>query len=106
MPGTVLTSGGSHPAPESRSLLVTDFVFHILKVEGLWNRFGWWLNGGIGEPIQSRTLRSTFRDKGALRESTEALLDLDFDRLILCHGEVIDSGGKDALRQAAARLLH
>jgi hypothetical protein len=40
--------------------------------------------------------------KRALRDAYRALLDLDFDRLLLAHGEPLSQGGKRALREFVA----
>jgi hypothetical protein len=40
--------------------------------------------------------------KRALRDAYRALLDLDFDRLLLAHGEPLSHGGKRALREFVA----
>lgn len=52
----------------------------------------------------SRVLRPTYTDRKAARRSMDAILARDFDRIILAHGAVIDSGGQDALRGAYAWL--
>ena len=37
------------------------------------------------------------RTKSGLRDAYRRLLDLDFERLLLAHGDPIAPGGKDAL---------
>ena len=37
--------------------------------------------------------------KARLRDAYRRLLDLDFDALLLAHGEPLASGGKEALRR-------
>ena len=41
-----------------------------------------------------------YRDRPAARASLERLLAEDFERIILCHGEVLEKGGREALRLA------
>jgi hypothetical protein len=41
--------------------------------------------------------------KQGLRRAFRGLLELDFDRLLLAHGEPVTADGKDALRQFAGR---
>jgi hypothetical protein len=41
--------------------------------------------------------------KAGLRGSLEALLDRDFDHLLLAHGEPVVGGGRAALREFVAR---
>jgi hypothetical protein len=87
----------------SRSLVVTDLVFHILSPQG-------WLTGPIlravgahGKLAQSRALRLMTKDRAAALQSVQKILDLDFDRLIVAHGEVIESQAKARLRAALLR---
>ncbi len=40
------------------------------------------------------------KDRDAFRASIGALLEHDFDRVIMSHGRVLDTGGKDAVREA------
>jgi len=85
----------------SRTLIVCDLAFHIFEVEGplgslvlrandMWRRFG-----------PSRTLRMLLRaNRRASREGLAAIDAWDFDRVIPAHGEIIESGGPDAMRRA------
>lgn len=45
-----------------------------------------------------RPLRFLYRDKAAARRSIDKLLERDFDRLIIAHGDVIETDAKAALR--------
>ena len=47
--------------------------------------------GGVFGP--HRFVRWMIRDKEAARESLEAIMRWDFDRVILAHGDVVESGG-------------
>jgi hypothetical protein len=58
-----------------------------LKMAGIHGRIGF-----------SRLLRFVYRDRPAARRSIDALLAQDFDRIVLAHGDIIPSGGKDALQ--------
>jgi hypothetical protein len=42
------------------------------------------------------------RDRNAARESVARILKWDFDRVIVTHGDVLESGGKEKLRAAYA----
>jgi hypothetical protein len=48
--------------------------------------------------------RLGLRNKGATRRSLDRVLEWDFDRVIVGHGEVLETGGRDALREAYAWL--
>jgi hypothetical protein len=44
------------------------------------------------------------RDRRATREALDRVLAWDFDRVTVTHGEVLESGGHEALRRAWAWL--
>jgi len=45
------------------------------------------------------------RDRAAARACMERILDWDFDRVIVAHGDVLAHGGREALRRGYAWLL-
>jgi hypothetical protein len=45
------------------------------------------------------------RDRRAARDSLERILAWDFDRIIVAHGDVLESGGHEILRQGYSWLL-
>jgi glyoxylase-like metal-dependent hydrolase (beta-lactamase superfamily II) len=49
-------------------------------------------------------MRTAIRDKKAARESAERMLRWDFDRIVVSHGDVLEHGGPEALREAFAWL--
>jgi len=84
----------------SRTLITSDLVENFdtsphlgtrlyLKAAGLHGHVGW-----------SRFLRLVFRDRRATQRSLDRLLGLDFDRIILAHGRVLEHGGPAAVREA------
>lgn len=85
--------------PPTRTLILTDMAFNLRK-GGFFTRLAMRLNGGFGKFAVTRVLRSTFRDEDAVRKSVASLLEWDFDRVIVGHGEVVESGGKEAVRNA------
>jgi len=46
-----------------------------------------------------------WKDRRAAKQSLERILEWDFDRIILSHGENIESDAKAVLRKAWARPL-
>jgi hypothetical protein len=64
-----------------------------LRAAGIWQKPGW-----------SRFLRWMYKDRAAARRSIDALLSLDWDRLVIAHGDIFPTGGKDAVR-ATFRFL-
>jgi len=47
-------------------------------------------------------VRMLVRDSEALTASLRKILEWDFDRVIMSHGEILDHGGRAALAQAFA----
>jgi hypothetical protein len=45
-----------------------------------------------------------FRDKQAARRSVAAILEWDFDRVVVSHGQVLETGGHEQFRAAFAWL--
>ena len=43
------------------------------------------------------------KDKRAVRACVEQVLEFDFDRIVVTHGEVLESGGHPALQAAFAQ---
>jgi len=89
----------------SRTLIVTDLVFNYVDAEGFGTRLFLRLDGALGGLKVSRIMRLVLRDKAAARASIERMLAWDFDRIIVSHGEVLQSGGHEALKQACRFLL-
>ena len=83
----------------SRTLLVTDLVFNLAPTAPWLSRAA--MRCLCGYPGCRTTLleRALMRREVARREIT-LLLALDFDRLIMAHGQVIETGGRAALEGA------
>lgn len=88
----------------SRTLVSSDLVENFttsphwptrmyLRISGVHGRVGW-----------SRLLRWIYRDRRAARRSIDALLEHDFDRVVLAHGDVIEVGGRELVREALSFL--
>jgi len=86
------------------TLVVTDSYFNLTNARTAMSRFMFRFVGALGKPGQSRIWRSVVKDKVAMGESTRALLQNDFDRLVMAHGEVLESGAKGAYERAASWL--
>lgn len=88
----------------SRSLIVSDLVFNIRDPSGFLMGLVLRMMGAHGRFAQSRLWGAMTKDKEAARRSVDRLLELDFDRIVPAHGEIVDRGGKDALREAIRRF--
>lgn len=88
----------------SRTLLLTDLAFNVRKLDSAFARLFMRLNDGYGRFGPTRLMRSQFRDRQALRASLERILAWDFDRVTVTHGEILETGGREALRDAFASV--
>jgi hypothetical protein len=90
----------------SRTLVVTDLVFHVHESRGWLTP---WILRMVGAPIgtlgQSRAFPLAATDRGALAACLRRVLALDFDRLVVAHGEPIESGAKERLETALRQRL-
>lgn len=88
----------------SRTLLITDLAFNIHKAD--WTPAGIYLrlSGAYKKFGQSRLIKMAMRDKKKGRAMMDQLLSWDFDRIVMAHGDIIETGGKEKLRQAFAWL--
>jgi hypothetical protein len=92
-----------HPA--TRTLILTDLCFFIPEDRPLLTRLPARMWGILGRFSSSRSFRLSMRDRDAARRSVERLLEWDFDRVIISHGNILETGGKEAFRQAFDWLL-
>lgn len=85
---------------QSRTLVLTDLLFNIVSPRvwtlGLVLR----IMGTHGRLARSRMLTSMIKDPAAAESSYRQLLQWDFDRLIVAHGEVRESGARAAVAEA------
>jgi hypothetical protein len=88
----------------SRTLIVADLVFNFGPHAGAWTRFFFRRIAGVKRfPGMSRLFRFMIRDREAFKNSVREMMQWDFHRVIVGHGDVIESQGKSKLRNALAR---
>ena len=89
----------------SRTLIMCDLAFNfgpraaaptrlLMKLLRSYGRFG----PSTLDPL-------LIRDRRAARQSLERILAWDFDRVVVAHGDVLESGGHEAMRQGYSWLL-
>jgi hypothetical protein len=88
----------------SRTLILTDLCFNLGPEMPLLSRVLVTFNDCYCKFGPSRLLRATIKDREAFRTSVSHILRWDFDRIILSHGEIVEHGGRELLRQAYAFL--
>ena len=90
----------------SRTLILCDLAFHfragthsvtrlLMQLIRSYDRFG-----------PSRLDPLLIRDRKQARQSLERILAWDFDRIVVAHGDVLERGGRQALREGYAWLLY
>lgn len=85
----------------SRTLIVADLLFNFRSESSAWTRFlVLCAVGSIHHPGMSRPFRFAVKDKTAFQRSVQSLMKWDFDRIVVGHGEVIETDGKRQLRDA------
>jgi hypothetical protein len=83
----------------SRTLVVTDLVFHFTPAAPWLTRAAF--TALCGYPgCQCTVLERVAFHRPTARRELRALLDEDFDRLVMAHGAVIETGGHNALAAA------
>jgi hypothetical protein len=92
-----------HPA--SRTLLLTDLAFNVRAGEENRAKVFHWLVGATGRFGPHRLVRAMIRDRAAARESLDAILQWDFERVIVTHGSVLENGGRASLEHAFEFLV-
>lgn len=89
----------------TRTLIVTDLVFNMREHEGWLSGLVFRMAGTYKRLGQSRLLRSLIRDREAAKASAEKILGWDFDRVVMAHGEVLDTDAAEQLRGAMQGML-
>lgn len=88
----------------SRTLILTDLAFNIRGPVNWLTRAYLRIGSCYGRLATTLIMRMVIRDKKAARESLERICQWDFDRIVVCHGDVLEHGGPGALREALAWL--
>jgi hypothetical protein len=91
----------------SRTLILTDLIenFETAKLP-VWMRPLIWF-AGIDDPNGSMPpdMRKSFKDKDALGQAVEAMIEWDPRRVILAHGRWYEDNGRAELERAFQKLL-
>jgi hypothetical protein len=85
----------------SRTLILTELVFNFGDHEPLWTELLLRVAiGGQHHPGMARPFKAGIKDPEAFKASVATILSWDFDRVIVGHGDVIETDGKAKLRAA------
>jgi hypothetical protein len=89
----------------SRTLILCDLAFNFGPRAALPTRLLMKLLRSYGRFGPSTLDPLLIRDRPAARASLERILAWDFDRVVVAHGDVLESGGREALRKGYSWLL-
>jgi hypothetical protein len=89
---------------QSRTLIVGDLCFTIGESAPAPMRAMARATKAYGRPRPTPMFRVGLRNKVAARRSLDRILGWDFDRIIVGHGELLETGGHSAFRDAYAWL--
>jgi len=92
-----------HPA--TRTLLLCDLAFNFGPSAPGITRFLMKLIRSYGRLGPSKLDPLLIRDRRAAQQSLDRILAWSFDRIVVAHGEVLESGGHEVLREGYAWLL-
>jgi hypothetical protein len=85
----------------SRTLIVADLIFNWKPTQSRWGNFVRRRLMAIHRfPGVSRWFRWSIKDRKAFLDSMSIVMSWDFDRVIVGHGEIIETGGKEKLQSA------
>jgi hypothetical protein len=90
----------------SRTLILCDLAFNFGPGTAASTRLLMRLIRSYGRFGPSTLDPWLIRDRRAARESLERILEWNFDRVIVAHGDVLERGGHELLRRGYAWLLH
>jgi len=89
----------------SRTLILCDLAFNFGPRTAMPTRLLMKLLRSYGRFGPSKLDPLLIRDRDAARQSLKHILAWDFDRIVVAHGEVLESGGREALRTGYSWLL-
>jgi len=89
----------------SRTLILCDLAFNFGPAAAAPTRLLMRLLLSYGRFGPSKLDPWLIRDRRAARQSLKDILIWDFDRVVVAHGEILERGGREALRAGYAWLL-
>eukprot|EP00128_Syssomonas_multiformis_P014397 Colp12_sorted_trinity150504_noHs@16740 len=89
----------------SRTLVVTDLCFNLRRdYEGLSTAARLYFSAvGAMRPVNTSYpfARFAVKDRAAMKQSLDAIMAWDFDRIVMTHGDIVHTDGKQLLRSGA-----
>jgi hypothetical protein len=85
---------------QTRTLVVTDLVFNIVRPEGVFANLLLFCVGCHARLASTRTWHVLVKDPSAAAASVERLLALPFETLVMAHGEIVREDARAKLERA------
>ncbi|HEM45978.1 MAG TPA: DUF4336 domain-containing protein, partial [Alphaproteobacteria bacterium] len=89
----------------SATLIASDLAFNVGPGSPPLTRLAFRLAGSYGRLSPTILERLLVRDRKAFRESLERILEWPFERVVVAHGEVRETGGREELVRGYAWVL-
>jgi len=89
----------------SKTLILTDLAFNFGSEVTSWTKFFLKLYGSYNKFGPTFTIRALIKDKIAFRESLQTIVKQNFDRIIVSHGRIVETDGKNILRKAFSKYF-
>jgi glyoxylase-like metal-dependent hydrolase (beta-lactamase superfamily II) len=91
--------------PKSRTLIITDTAFHFDNSFPLITQFAARVIGGYKTLSPSLLEKVASTEKAKLKQSVQKILNWDFERVIMAHGSIIESQGKQKFKAGYESFL-
>ncbi len=89
--------------PGAKCLICSDLVFNLKKFDAILSRIALGLMGLRREFSIPKAFWGKPDDLTAFEKSLRGILDLDFDQLVVAHGENVTEGAKELFRQEVTK---
>ncbi len=89
----------------SRTLVLTDSAFNFDTSAAWLTRLITRISGGFDGLEPTILERLATSERASLRRAMQLVLQWDFDRVIVAHGAIVETGGKQALARAYSSFL-
>src|SRR5262249_40216359 len=104
LPGAAGLNEGVVVPPPRRTPVLADLAFNVPAGRTAGARLFYWITGAAGRFGPHRLVRTMIRDRRAARSSVDRVLGWDFDRVVVSHGDVLETGGRERFATAFAFL--
>lgn len=90
----------------SKTVILTDFSMNLVRAHTRRQAAYWRVAGYPAAFGPSRIVRMTaFRDRRVAVTYASRVLQWDFERIVMCHGEIVERGGREVFRAAFSKYL-